>query len=127
MSSPQVFGPYFTLVVFLIAAFVAVGREFWMAKGLDKAYPLGRVSLAIPIAVFGASREIEYGLAFYRNQVVARYESGNVPSEEHLLVAPTTWMDNVAHQTAGRKVSFLGHYAAQGVDYYWVAAAGTTR
>lgn len=54
MSSPQVFGPYFTLVVFLIAAFVAVGREFWMARGLDKAHPLGRVSLAIPIAVFGA-------------------------------------------------------------------------
>ena len=54
MSSPQVFGPYVTLVVFLIAAFLAVGREFWMARGLDKAYPLGRVSLAIPIAVFGA-------------------------------------------------------------------------
>jgi uncharacterized membrane protein len=54
MSSPQVFGPYLTLVVFLIAAFVAVGREFWMARGLDKAYPLGRVCLAVPIAVFGA-------------------------------------------------------------------------
>ena len=54
MSSPQVFGPYLTLVVFLIAAFAVVGREFWMARGLDKAYPLGRVSLAVPIAVFGA-------------------------------------------------------------------------
>src|SRR5580692_7483006 len=54
MSSLPVFGPYFTLVVFLIASFVAVGREFWMARGLDKAYPLGRVSLAVPIAVFGA-------------------------------------------------------------------------
>ena len=54
MSSPQVFGPYFKLVVFLIAAFVAVGREFWMAPGLDKALPLGRVALAVPIAVFGA-------------------------------------------------------------------------
>jgi uncharacterized membrane protein len=54
MNSPQVFVPYLTLVVFLIAAFVAVGREFWMARGLDKAHPLGRVSLAVPIAVFGA-------------------------------------------------------------------------
>src|SRR5258708_1279464 len=52
--SPQVLGHYLTLVVFLIAAFVAVGREFWMARGLDKAYPLGRVSLAVPLAVFGA-------------------------------------------------------------------------
>jgi uncharacterized membrane protein len=47
MSSPQVFGPYLALVVFLIAAFVAVGREF-------KAHTLGRVFLAVPIAVFGA-------------------------------------------------------------------------
>jgi uncharacterized membrane protein len=54
MSSPQVLGPYVTLVVFLIAAFLAVGREFWMAQGLDKADPLGRVSLAVPLAVFGA-------------------------------------------------------------------------
>src|SRR5260370_19355683 len=53
-SSPQVFGPYLALVVFLIAAFVAVSREFWMARGLDKAFPLGRVSLAVPLAVFGA-------------------------------------------------------------------------
>jgi len=53
-SSPQVFGPYLTLVVFLIAAFAAVGREFWMARGLDKAYPLSRVFLAVPLAVFGA-------------------------------------------------------------------------
>jgi uncharacterized membrane protein len=54
MSSPQVFAPYLTLVVFLIVALVAVGREFRMARGLDKAYPLGRVFLAVPIAVFGA-------------------------------------------------------------------------
>jgi len=53
MSSPEVFGPYLMLAVFLIAALIAVGREFWTAQGLDKAYPLGRVALAIPIAVFG--------------------------------------------------------------------------
>ena len=54
LSTPQVFVPYIALAMFLIAAFVAVGREFWMARGVDKAYPLGRVSLAVPIAVFGA-------------------------------------------------------------------------
>jgi hypothetical protein len=54
MSSPQVFGPYFTLVVFLTAAFVALGQEFRMARGLDKAHLLGSVFLAVPIAVFGA-------------------------------------------------------------------------
>jgi uncharacterized membrane protein len=54
MSSPQVSGPYFALVLFLIAALVVVGREFLKARGLDKALALGRVSLAVPIAVFGA-------------------------------------------------------------------------
>ena len=77
----------------------------------------------MPLAVYGVQREVEYGLTFYRNQVIVRYESGEIPSGEHLLVAPTTWMDNVAKQTAGRRVSFLGHYAPQGLDYYWVSAA----
>lgn len=77
----------------------------------------------LPIAVLGASREVEYGLAFYRNQIIARYETGGVPAGEHLLVAPTTWMDNVAKATAGRHVSLVGHYAPQNLDYYWVAAA----
>ena len=77
----------------------------------------------LPLAVCGASREIEYGLAFYRNEAISRYESGEVPAGEHLLVAPTAWMDNVAKGTAGRRVSFLGHYAPQNLDYYWVSAA----
>ena len=76
----------------------------------------------LPVAVYGVPREVEFGLAFYRDQVIQRYESGSIPSGEHLLVAPTTWMDNVAKETAGRRVSLLGHYAPQGLDYYWVSA-----
>jgi 4-amino-4-deoxy-L-arabinose transferase-like glycosyltransferase len=76
----------------------------------------------LPVAVYGVPREVEFGLAFYRDQVIQRYESGSIPTGEHLLVAPTTWMDNVAKQTARRRVSLLGHYAPQGLDYYWVSA-----
>jgi 4-amino-4-deoxy-L-arabinose transferase-like glycosyltransferase len=76
----------------------------------------------LPLAVYGVSREMEYGLAFYRNQTIARYESGNVPAEEHLLVAPATWKRDVAGRTEGRRVLFLGHFAPQNVDYYWVSA-----
>ncbi len=81
----------------------------------------------LPVAVCGISRDLEYGLAFYRNQSIARYEAGAVPSGEHLLVATPSARDFVAERTAGRHVSFLGHYAPQDVDYYWVAAAGATR
>jgi 4-amino-4-deoxy-L-arabinose transferase-like glycosyltransferase len=76
----------------------------------------------LPIAVCGASRELEYGLAFYRNQTIARYELGNVPTQEHLLIASPTWKAAIADHTTGRRVLFLGHYAPQNVDYYWVAA-----
>jgi 4-amino-4-deoxy-L-arabinose transferase-like glycosyltransferase len=79
----------------------------------------------LPLALYGVSREMEYGLAFYRNQMPVRYERESIPAEEHLMVAPATWKDNVAKQTAGRRVLLLGHYAPQDVDYYWVGAAGS--
>jgi 4-amino-4-deoxy-L-arabinose transferase-like glycosyltransferase len=81
----------------------------------------------LPVAVYGVSREMEYGLAFYRNQAIVRYERESVPAEEHLLVAPAAWKVNVAMKTAGRRVLYLGNYAPQDVDYYWVSAAGAPR
>jgi 4-amino-4-deoxy-L-arabinose transferase-like glycosyltransferase len=80
----------------------------------------------LPLAVYGVPREVEYGLAFYRDQAILRYESGNIPAVEHLLVAPASWMDNVAKTTAGRRVSFLGHFTPQQLDYFWVSAAPRT-
>jgi 4-amino-4-deoxy-L-arabinose transferase-like glycosyltransferase len=77
---------------------------------------------SMPIAVCGTSRELEYGLAFYRNQNVARYELGAIPAGEHLLVTPPAWKKNVDELTAGRRLTFLGHFAPQNVDYYFVAA-----
>ena len=79
----------------------------------------------LPVAVCGTSRELEYGLQFYGDQPIARYELGNFPAGEHLLVAATTWKSNVTEWTRGRRVSLLGHYAPQHVDYYWVAARKT--
>jgi 4-amino-4-deoxy-L-arabinose transferase-like glycosyltransferase len=77
---------------------------------------------SLPIAVCGASRELEYGLAFYRNQTIARYELGDVPMGEHMLVAAPTWKAAIADHTQGRRLTLLGHYEPQDVDYYWVAA-----
>lgn len=111
---------------------VATGLR-WGSTALDQtlsARPLaielaGMETHPLPVAVCGTSRELEYGLAFYRNQSIARYESGNFPSGEHFLIAPPAWKTNVAEWTAGRRVSLLGHFAPQDVDYYWVAAVST--
>jgi 4-amino-4-deoxy-L-arabinose transferase-like glycosyltransferase len=77
----------------------------------------------LPLAVLLASRETEYGLRFYRNQGIGRYESGQVPSGEHLVVAPEGLRRGVEKRAAGRRVTYLGSFAAQGLDYYWVGAA----
>jgi len=90
------------------------------------AVELGRLeSKPLPLAVTRVSRETEYGLAFYRNQVIERYESGQIPAGEHLLVAPEGSQTAITREVAGRRVSYLGSFAPQGLDYYWVAAAGS--
>ncbi|MGA9964860.1 MAG: glycosyltransferase family 39 protein [Terriglobales bacterium] len=78
----------------------------------------------LPLAVTGVSRETEFGLAFYRNQIIDRYESGEVPADEHLVVAPEGSQTAIAKQVAGRRVSYLGSFAPQGLDYFWVSAEG---
>ena len=78
----------------------------------------------LPLAVYHIRRELEYGLTFYRNQLTLNYDWGRVPQQEHLLVAPENSQVEIAKLVAGRRVSYLGHYAAQHVDYFWVAAAG---
>jgi len=76
----------------------------------------------LPLAVYHVRRELEYGLTFYRNQLTFNYDWGSVPQYEHLLVAPENSQVEIAKLVAGRRVSYLGHYAAQHVDYFWVAA-----
>jgi len=114
-------------VVLAVAAILRLG-----APALDSTFssrPLaGEISRLenrpLPLAVMRVSRETEYGLAFYRNQVVDRYELGQVPAGEHLLVAPEGSQTAIAKAVAGRRVSYLGSFAPQGLDYYWVSAVG---
>jgi 4-amino-4-deoxy-L-arabinose transferase-like glycosyltransferase len=118
----------FVTLIPVVLVVAAVLR--WGATAIDQtlsARPLAVELMSmemqpLPVAVCGTSRELEFGLAFYRNQTIARYESGDVPAGEHLLVAAPAWKTNVAERTPGRRVSLLGHYAPQDVDYYWVSA-----
>jgi 4-amino-4-deoxy-L-arabinose transferase-like glycosyltransferase len=75
----------------------------------------------LPLAVAHVSRETEFGLAFYRNQIIDRYELGQVPAGEHLVVAPEGSQTAIAKEVAGRRVFYLGSFAPQGLDYYWVS------
>jgi 4-amino-4-deoxy-L-arabinose transferase-like glycosyltransferase len=116
-------------VVLTVAAVLKLG-----SGALDQtssARPLAREIAAmqthpLPLAVYHIRRELEYGLTFYRNQLTFNYDWGSVPQYEHVLVAPENSQVEIAKLVAGRRVSYLGHYAAQHVDYFWVAAAGTS-
>jgi hypothetical protein len=117
-------------VVLTVAAVVKLG-----SATLDQtlsARPLARELAGmethpLPLAGYGISRELEYGLTFYRNRRTIRYEWENIPAVEHLLVAPENRQPEVVKRAVGRRVSFLGRYAPQRVDYFWISAAPTTK
>jgi 4-amino-4-deoxy-L-arabinose transferase-like glycosyltransferase len=118
--------------VTLIPVVLAVGAVLKLGSGdLDatlSARPLAQEISSmethrLPLAVYHVHRELEYGLTFYRNRLTFNYDWGSVPREEHLVIAPENSQLEIAKLVAGRRVSYLGRYAPQHVDYFWVAAA----
>ena len=77
----------------------------------------------LPVAVLGVARATEYGLAFYRNQSISRYELKQVPAEQHLLLIPQGARVAIPQFVGGRRVSYLGDFPPQHLEFYWVAAA----
>ena len=111
-------------VVLTVAALIRIGSPVvdQTLSARPVASQLAEMELKpLPIAVLGATRETEFGLAFYRNQVVSRYGMQQVPTSEHLLVAPEGARNAIVQFAGGRRVSFLGNFAPQGLDFYWVA------
>ena len=73
----------------------------------------------LPVAAYLVPRETEFGLAFYRNQVIPRYEVGKVPAGEHLVVAAQGYPKGVEN-AAGRKATFLQNLPSQKLDLYYI-------
>jgi 4-amino-4-deoxy-L-arabinose transferase-like glycosyltransferase len=116
--------------VTLVPVVLAVGAALKLgAPSLDAtlsarplAQEINRVdNRSLPLAILRLSRETEYGLNFYRDQKILRYETAGVPAGEHLLVTPEGWQENIAKWTPGRRVTYVGSFAERGMDYYWVA------
>lgn len=76
----------------------------------------------LPAAVFHVPRETEYGLAFYRNQKICSYDRGEIPAQPHLLVTAEGEVSRLPKSIRARRVSLLGVYPPQHVEYYWVSA-----
>jgi len=74
----------------------------------------------VPIALFHVNRVQEYGLEFYLNRPAEKYEEGNIPAADHVLVAAQGTQSQVARLVPGRRVSYLTSIPAQKLELYWV-------
>jgi 4-amino-4-deoxy-L-arabinose transferase-like glycosyltransferase len=87
------------------------------------------------VAVFRVRRDVEYGLAFYRNHPVKNYEDDGVPAEQHLLVARVTGSHGadlhtvaaLAEYLEGRHYEPLFSWPEQGLEVYLVGEAESPR
>jgi len=114
--------PVVLLVAFLLRGLGPVIDAVYSARPV--ASELANMEAAhAPLAVFKAKRETEYGLAFYRNQVVSRYERGEIPAAGHLLVARQATRGEIAALLPGRRISRIGEFPAQDLQYYWISGS----
>ena len=122
------FGPFFG-----IPAVSATKRVTHLLDNSYSARPLAErlVDLASPnetVAVFRVHRDVEYGLAFYRNHQVVNYDNDGVPDGEHLLVARILGRGGVDLHTQdvlgeyleGRQYEPLLVWPEQGLEVYMV-------
>jgi hypothetical protein len=76
----------------------------------------------LPITILRLSREDEYGLQFYFDSPIPRYELGEIPTEEHIVVVPREFQDRLTKRAEGRHVLHLGTFAPRALEYFWVAS-----
>jgi hypothetical protein len=74
----------------------------------------------VPVALYHVGRVQEYGIEFYLNRATGKYEDGNVPADEHVVVAAQGMQSQVAQLVPARRVSYLTSIPAQKLDLYWV-------
>ncbi len=67
-------------------------------------------------------RDMDYGLAFYRDQPMIHYETNGVPDAEHILVIRANDTADLDHWLAGRVYEPLFLYESQGLEVYRVYA-----
>jgi 4-amino-4-deoxy-L-arabinose transferase-like glycosyltransferase len=72
------------------------------------------------VAVEGIKRDMDYGLAFYRNERLIHYDQDGVPDGEHLLVVRANDPEALTRWLSGRVYEPLFLYDAQGFEVYKV-------
>ena len=123
---------FVTLVPVLIAFALLLRGTAPILDALQSARPvelrLAATTLGeVPtVAVYDVSRSLEYGLGFYRNHQIASYERNEIPDVEHIVIAAAGSKTELEYRLKGRRVTSIGGYSPQKLDFYLVSAAGAT-
>ncbi len=93
--------------------------------------PLARILAVVapppmPVAVYRVRRDVEYGLAFYRNEPPINYEHSPIPAGRHILVTRTPFNADLTTRLAGRSFVPLFTVPEQGLIVYQVEAQNET-
>ncbi len=88
-----------------------------LAQEIARVAPAGE-----PVACLQVKRDIDYGLAFYRNEAMVHYDHDGVPQGEHILVAKTSDQADLDKYLSGRIYEPLFLYETQGLSVYKVYA-----
>jgi 4-amino-4-deoxy-L-arabinose transferase-like glycosyltransferase len=117
-----------TVVPLLIAYTLVLRGTAPMINVLQSARPIqSTLSLTefgqVPdVAVYDVPRSVEYGLGFYRNHKIASYERNEIPTGDHIVVAAAGSKTELEYRLKGRRVTHVGGYAPQRLDFYFVSA-----
>jgi 4-amino-4-deoxy-L-arabinose transferase-like glycosyltransferase len=74
-----------------------------------------------PIAVLNVRRDVEYGLNFYRNQPISRYERDGVPPQSHVVIAKQGSAGAVQALVGDRKVLSVGVFPPQHLEFFRIS------
>ena len=112
--------PVIAVVGFLLGPAAAVMDNVNSARPIDAQLRSLGVSEE-PVAVFDVKRQIEYGLNFYCNRPIPRYERDGIPQGDHIVVAREGSEAAVQAVAGGRQVRFLSTLPTQHLDLYSVS------
>ena len=112
--------PVIVAMAFLLRPAAPVIDEVSSARTVE-AQLRGLAPPQIPIAVFNVKRDVEYGLNFYRNQPISRYERNEVPAEAHVVIVREGNGGAVQAAVGQRQVSPLGGFPPQHLEFFLVS------
>ncbi len=116
-----------TLIPLALLLFFLLGLNGRLLDLNYSARPLAEaIAQAAPevqtVAVHDVRRDLDYGLAFYRNQIIEHYRTDGVPDTTHILVIPTREAEQLPVIVPDRVYQQLFLYDTQGLAVYKVYA-----